>query len=242
MLISSKGIVLHCMDYSETSVIVKVFTEQIGLQSYIVKGVRKKDARIKRNLFAPVSIIRLMANHKEGEGLRLMREASCETQLNGIAADMPKTAVSIFIAELLSRAITAQMADAKLFAFIENAVVELDASTTPIATFPLSFAIELSQHLGFGPDNNHSVSATCFDMLEGKFCTHAPSHPFHFFEPLSSQLAAVLQNISTGLSELNLPSPVRTELLTKLLEYYRIHIPSFGLMKSVQVLSAVLNV
>ncbi|NTW99752.1 MAG: DNA repair protein RecO, partial [Geobacteraceae bacterium] len=74
---STRGIVLHSMDYSETSIIVRVYTEQLGLQSYIVKGVRKKGARLKRNLFSPLSVLKLVANHKEGEGLRVLREAAC---------------------------------------------------------------------------------------------------------------------------------------------------------------------
>ncbi len=106
MILSTKGVVLHCKDYSETSILARVYTEQLGLQTYIAKGVRKKGARIKRNLFAPLSLIQLTANHKEGEGLRVLRDASCEYQLNGIATDMAKTAVSIYISELLTRAIS----------------------------------------------------------------------------------------------------------------------------------------
>lgn len=241
MILSTKGVVLHCMDYSETSIIARIYTEQLGLQTYIVKGVRKKGARIKRNLFAPLSIIHLVANHKEGEGLRVMREASCEYQLNGIATDMAKTAVSIYISELLSRSVSAQMADPNLYGFIEDAILNLDRATGSIAGFPLSFTIGLTQFMGFDPHNNYSANNTYFDMEEGSFCSHPPGHPYYLSSPLSDRLSEVLTALNAGIKSIVTDHTTRSELLTKMLEYFRIHIPSFGEVKSVQVLSDVLK-
>jgi DNA repair protein RecO (recombination protein O) len=241
MILSTKGIVLHCMDYSETSIIARVYTEQLGLQTYIVKGVRKKGARIKRNLFTPLSIIQLVANHKEGEGMRVMREASCEYQLNGIATDMAKTAVSIYISELLSHSVSAQLTDPHLFEFIEDAILNLDRATGSIAGFPLSFTIGLTQFMGFDPHNNFNVNTTYFDMEGGNFCSHPPAHPYYLSSPLSNRLSEVLTALNAGVISIVADHSTRSELLSKMLEYYRIHIPSFGEIKSVQVLSDVLK-
>ena len=229
------------MDYSETSIIARVYTEQLGLQTYIVKGVRKKGARIKRNLFAPLSIIQLVSNHKEGEGMSVMRDASCEYQLNGIATDMAKTAVSIYISELLSRAVSAQMADPNLFEFIEDAVLNLDRATGIIAGFPLSFTIGLAQFMGFDPHNNFSNGETYFDMEGGNFCSRPPEHPYYLSSPLSNRLSEVLTALNAGVISIVVDHATRSELLLKMLEYYRIHIPSFGEIKSVRVLSDVLK-
>ena len=42
---STNGICLHHYKYSESSVIVKIFTEKFGLKSYIIKGVRSKKSK-----------------------------------------------------------------------------------------------------------------------------------------------------------------------------------------------------
>lgn len=238
---STKGIVLHCMDYSETSIITRIYTEQLGLQSYIVKGVRKKGAKIKRNLFSPLSIINLVANHKESEGLRVMRDASCEYQLNGIATEMTKTAVSIYIGELLSHAFSAQMADPNLYHFIEDTVLSLDRATESISGFPLSFTIGLTEFMGFAPHNNFSASNSFFDMLNGNFCGFPPEHPHYFSPPLSNSFSEVLTALNIGIVSIKMDYTTRSELLQKMLEYFRIHIPTFGELKSVQVLSDVLK-
>jgi len=229
------------MDYSETSIIARVYTEQLGLQSYIAKGVRKKGAHIKRNLFSPLSLIRLVANHKEGEGLRVLRDVSCEFQLNGIATDMAKTAVSIYISELLSRSISAQMADANLYNYIEDAVLNLDRASESIAGFPLAFTIGLTQFLGFDPHNNFSATETYFDMVEGNFSSGPPGHPYYFCSPLSDSFAEVLKTLNIGIANIKIDYSTRTDLLSKMLGYFRIHIPAFGEMKSVQVLTDVLK-
>jgi DNA repair protein RecO (recombination protein O) len=241
MILTTKGIILHCMDYSETSIIARVFTEQLGLQSYIAKGVRKKGARIKRNLFSPLSIIKLVANHKEGEGLRVIRDASCEYQLNGIATDMTKTAVSIYLSELLIRSVSAQMADPALYGFIEEAILNLEHADRSVAGFPLAFTIGLTQFLGFDPHNNFDADHTYFDMEEGNFCAHPPGHPYYLISPLSDRLSEVFTSLNAGVRYIKIDHPTRTELLARMLDYFRIHIPNFGEIKSVKVLSDVLN-
>jgi len=229
------------MDYSETSIIARIYTEQLGLQSYIAKGVRKKGSRIKRNLFAPLSVIQLVANHKEGEGLRVIRDASCEYQLNGIATDMAKTAVSIYISELLTRSLSAQMADPNLYDFIEDAILNLDRATGTVAGFPLAFTIGLTQFMGFDPHNNFDAANTYFDMVGGNFCAFPPEHPYYFTSPLSGSLSEVLTALNAGVESIKTDYATRTELLAKMLEYFRIHIPTFGEIKSVRVLSDVLK-
>ena len=229
------------MDYSETSIIARIYTEQLGLQTYIAKGVRKKGSRIKRNLFSPLSIIQLVANHKEGEGMRVLRDASCEYQLNGIATDMSKTAVSIYISELLSRSVSAQMADPNLYGYIEDAILNLDRATESIAGFPLSFTIGLTQFMGFDPHNNFSDGNTYFDMVEGYFCSHPPDHPYYLSSPLSNRLSEVLSALNAGVISIVADHATRSELLARMIEYFRIHIPTFGEIKSVQVLSDVLK-
>ena len=53
----TKGIVLRTVKYGETSVIVTIFTELFGVQSYLVNGVRTstKKGVGKANLFQPAA-------------------------------------------------------------------------------------------------------------------------------------------------------------------------------------------
>jgi len=44
MIFKTRGIVFRFTKFKETSIIVTIFTEVFGLQSYIVNGVRSKSA------------------------------------------------------------------------------------------------------------------------------------------------------------------------------------------------------
>ncbi|MEI9958628.1 MAG: hypothetical protein WDM90_20495 [Ferruginibacter sp.] len=82
----------------------------------------------------------------------------------------------------------------------------------------------------------------CFlDLQEGSFINHHPVHP-HFIEGekahLVSQLLKVMQPYE--LEEFNLNHTVRRQLLLHLQDYYALHIPEFGQMKTLMVLHEVL--
>jgi len=239
MLITTRGVVLYQTDYSETSIIVKIYTEQFGLQSYIVKGVRKKGARIKRNLFGPLSLVELVAYRKENAGLQMMKDVTCYHQLNAIASDIAKSSVVLFMNELLYRAIPEEMHDKSLFDFLYNSVIQLDQTSGNVSAFPLLFAIQLAHYLGFEPHNNYTADRNVFDLQEGNFCRQLPGHPNYLLEPMSLTLSGILD---TGLNQaLFLDINTRSVLLEKIIEYYRLHIPSLGELKSHHILNTVLR-
>ena len=57
MLHKTRGIVLHSVKYSETSLIVKTYTEAFGIQSYMVKGVRSHRSKMRPILFQPLTLL-----------------------------------------------------------------------------------------------------------------------------------------------------------------------------------------
>ena len=72
----TKGIVLRAVKYGETSLIVTMFTELFGLQSYLVNGVRTstKKGSGKANLFQPTAILELVVYHNELKHLNRIKE------------------------------------------------------------------------------------------------------------------------------------------------------------------------
>ena len=67
MYSQTKGIVLSSVKYSESSIICKVYTAKLGLQSYIVNSVRKK--RGGSAYYQPLNILDLTVFHKNNKQL-----------------------------------------------------------------------------------------------------------------------------------------------------------------------------
>jgi DNA repair protein RecO (recombination protein O) len=207
----------------------------------MVKGVRKAGAKIKRNLFGPLSLVEITANRKENAGLSIVRDVSCHRQINGIASDINKTAVAMFINELVYRSIQGEMHDQQLFDFLYDSIIRLDETIDPVTGFHLIFALQLAHHLGFGPHDNYTMATNIFDLEEAYFRQGLPDHP-HYLDERFSLLFHEMIRLSQGDS---LPTgfhqAVRQMFTEKTIEYFRLHVPSFGEMKSHYVLSEILR-
>jgi DNA repair protein RecO (recombination protein O) len=245
MLHDSKGIVLRTVKYGETSVIVLIFTEKFGIQSYLVNGVRtsSKKGSGKANLFQPSAILELVAYYNELKQLQRLREFKWGQLYNHIFSDVPKNAVALFMVELLTKCLKQPEANADLFHFVEDAFLHLDESNeTVTANFPLFFILHLAVFFGFRIHDDYSEYNSILDLEEGIFVHERPTHP-HFLEDkqslITSQLLKVMQ--PEELNDILLNHEFRRNLLHMYETYYALHIQDFGVMKTLPVLEEILK-
>src|SRR4030095_16555116 len=130
MLHKTKGIILRSIKYGETSLVVSIFTEQLGLQSYLVNGVRQASPKgaTKAILFQPSAILDLVTYHNEFKNLQRLKEFKWAYLYQHILSDVMKNAVALFMIELLTKCLKQPEANAELFNFVEDALHHLDES------------------------------------------------------------------------------------------------------------------
>ena len=97
MLYTLKGIVLRVVEYSESSLVVTAYTDLFGLQSYIVKGARKKNSKTKPSYFQPLSLVEMVVLKSSGEKLNTIQEIKINKAFASIPFDIKKQAVAFFI-------------------------------------------------------------------------------------------------------------------------------------------------
>lgn len=240
MISKTRGIVFHRLKYSESSLIAKIYTEQFGLCSFMIQGARKKTSSSKANLLQPLSLIELVAYHKESSGLQKMKEMKNDYPLESMQNDIARTSIALFLSEMLGRSIREETPNKPLFNFLHESIRKLDSTGNP-SCFHLVFLIKLSKFLGFFPQGFFSENTPFFDLAEGVFANHKPLHQ-QFLQP---DLAVVFSRIiSTGFEELpNLVMDAKTRkaLLEKIIDYYRLHITGLQEIKSHIVLETVLR-
>ena len=241
----TKGIVLRTVKYGETSIIVTVFTELFGIQSYLVNGVRTsaKKGTGKASLFQPSAMLDLIVYHNELKNLNRIKEFRWSYLYQHILSDVPKNAVALFMVELLTKCLKQPEGNSDLFHFAEDIFMKLDESSgTIMANLPLFFALHLTHFFGFRIDDTHSETKPWLDLQEGSFVAEQPRHP-HFLEDkqasVTSQLLKVMQ--TEELEEIKLNHDFRRSLLFVYETYYKLHIPDFGTMKSLPVLREILG-
>src|SRR6266487_5776466 len=101
----TKGLVLRTVKYGETSLIVTIFTELFGIQSYLVNGVRAstKKGSGKANLFQPAAILDLIVYHNDLKNLQRVKDLKWANLFQHIFYAVRKNAVAVFMVELLTK-------------------------------------------------------------------------------------------------------------------------------------------
>ena len=74
----SKAITLTYNKQGESSIICKIFTEQQGLQTFIIKGVRSSKSKKKLGLFQALQLVKINATYSEKRGLQYLSEISVD--------------------------------------------------------------------------------------------------------------------------------------------------------------------
>ena len=234
------AIVLKAIKYGDNSLIVKLLTEQNGLQSFLIKGAFNKTAKIRAALFQPLTLLDIISANNRGE-LGYLKEASIDYAYKSIPYEINKNAIVLFTCELLSKTIQDSEQDTELFCFIHNALMQLDMADANYADFPLKFSIELSRDLGFAPNISNYKPGFVFDLEEGSFL-HDGANNIYIID---NQLSSLFYNLcTTSLAEnknLNLRNHERRQLLDAVIAYYKLHVSGFNEIKSCEILKTVLQ-
>jgi len=245
MVFNTKGIVLRTVKYGETSVIVAIYTELFGIQSYLVNGVRtvtKKNPG-KAGLFQPGAILDLVVYHNELKNLQRLKEFKWGYLYKHIYSDVLKNAVALFMVELLQKTLKQPEHNPDLYHFIEDAFIHLDESEQLVtANYPLFFALHLAAFFGFRFADDYDETKSYLDLQEGEFVHEQPIHP-HFlsgqYSFLTSQLLRTMQ--PHELDEIKINKDMRRILLHAYQNFYALHFPEFGVLKTLPVLQEVLS-
>jgi DNA repair protein RecO (recombination protein O) len=241
MLYKTRGIVLHYIKYSETSVIVTIYTERFGRQSYIINGVRSKKAKIKANILQPLFLLDMEVYYKPKRDLQRVKEVQNAVIFTSLPYDIRKSTLAIFIAEIIYKAIQEQESNPDLFEYLYNSVQILDLKELGLSVFHIYFLIQLTKHLGFFPNNNYSEEKCFFDLKAGAFVQIKPFHT-SFLDKEQSLILSQLMNFSTDQHEnLKVKYKERSEMLEKIIEYYRLHNTGISEIKSMSVLKEVFH-
>ncbi|HEU0111609.1 MAG TPA: DNA repair protein RecO [Flavisolibacter sp.] len=245
MIHKTKGIVLRSVKYGETSLVVTIFTELFGVQSYLVNGVRAaaKKGSPKAAHFQPSALLELVAYHNEFKNLQRLKEFKWDYLYQHILSDVKKNAVALFMIELLTKCLKQPEANADLFYFAEDALHHLDkANETVVANFPLFFALHLAVFFGFRISDEYNADRIYLDLEEGRFTELQPSHTYYLQDREAETVSHILKMMQPEeLEQIALNQETRRRITQAIEEYYRLHIPEFGTMRTLPVLREIMS-
>jgi DNA repair protein RecO (recombination protein O) len=232
MLHKTRAIVIKTYKYSETSLIVKAYTELFGLQSYLINGVRSEKAKMKVALFQPLVPLAMVVYHKlNTEAINRVSEVKCAYPFQSIPYDMKKTSLAFFMSELLSKTVHEEPNE-DFFEFLYNAILFLDQKEEDYDNFALQFLLGLLKFSGFLPENSEIIF---LELYQAKMIKSPPTD-FQNEQIIFSKLQKTLFNENIKIS-----GTLRTQLVHYLLDFCKLHWEFFGELKSLHILRDILR-
>ncbi len=242
MLVKTNAVVLHTLKYSDSRIIVDMFTREAGRLSFIVTVPKTQKGRLKKQYFQPMTLLDIECDVRQNVQLQKLRDARLLVAYSTVQSSPEKLALSLFIAEFLYYALRSEQRNIPLFDYITNSMLWLDFSAAGYANFHLSFLMHMSRFLGFYPnldadeDGRGEESFNYFDLRAATFVSHVPMHT-DFLEKEESMHIKMLMRMDYPTMHLfRLSHQERNRITEVLLLYYRLHIPQFPELKSLSVL------
>lgn len=221
-MIKTRGIVISHIKYKETSIIAKIFTEALGLKSYIINGVRTKKPKYNPAMFHPLNILDMVVYNKKKSGLQYISEIRNHSYFYNLENQIEKGLALTIFSELLDKTLREDVNYENIFEFIFESISELnDSSNKEINFYILKFFVFLTRYLGFGIND--------VKELDNQIRSVNEKHKLNNDEKTS--INNIINNNDFDKNE----EILIISLLKKIIIYYKIHFPTLINLKSLRV-------
>lgn len=237
MYTHSKGIILRTVKYSESSMILDMYTHEVGRKSYIISGIRSKQAKTKAGVLQVMGLVEFISYSKETASLTRIKEIKADYLYHQIPFQVMRSCLGIFIMEISSKTIKETEANSSLFDFLRGSLLRLDQKKLQdLSLFHIQFLLGLSKHLGFAIQDNFSSELNMLSLNDGVFSSHDFGTNYTLDAESSLGLIQIIRKEKT-----RIPKTQRDRILDSLLLYYKYHIDDFGKIKSLDVLRSIFS-
>lgn len=241
MLIKTRGLIFRATKYGDSSLILEVYTELLGIRKYIVSGVRKARSRTPASLVQPMNLVDLVAYERDGKDLHRIKEVRPAHVYTKIPFDVFRGTIGLFMLETARNAIREVEDNKNLFNFLYESFSFLDTTTGAIGNIHLHFLLELTVHLGFLPSGAYSGETPYFDLREGTFISSFPGHHDYLDDHRADLFFQLLHTDRAGQAEIKMSRTDRLGLLDNLVTFYRHHVEGMREINSLKVLREVMG-
>jgi len=240
MIYTSKAIILHSVKYSDNSLIVTMLTRKYGRTSFIFRKAKSAKNSNRSAFLQPLNLVEITAYHNPKKNIQNLKELRISTLYNNIFQSAEKITVALFISEIINKSLRQTEKDENLFDFIENSLIFLDRTDKKIANYHLLFLMKMTKFLGFEPSTNY-MRYNYFDQINGEFVQKNPLHEHYLRDAEVVLFNSLIDKQFEQMEELSFSRQSRNETLENILNFYRIHIPDFPQIKSLEVLKSVFD-
>ena len=151
MIVHSPAVVLRRFSYSDTSIIARCFTQEMGKISFMVRGAKRKKSP-QTAFYEPMSHLDLVFYYNERRDMQTVSKASFATTYKNIHGDLKRIAYGMAIVELTEKTMIDNDPHSELFIELLNILLTIDARAEQLNLVYWYYQLKLLTLLGFKPD------------------------------------------------------------------------------------------
>jgi len=154
MIVHSPAVVLRRFSYSDTSIIARCFTQEMGKISFMIRGAKRKKSP-QTAFYEPMSHLDLVFYYNERRDMQTVSKASFATTYKNIHGDLKRIAYGMAVVELTEKTIIDHDPHSDLFIVLLNILHAIDTRAEQLNLVYWYYQIKLLTLLGFKPDLNN---------------------------------------------------------------------------------------
>jgi DNA repair protein RecO (recombination protein O) len=151
----TRAIVLRVVEFSESSCVVTLFTEDFGKIGALAKGARRPKSAFEGAIDL-LALIRIVFLRKSSDALDLLTEGKLERRFRSAQRDLARLYAGYYVAELLAELTEAGDPHPELFAAADRTLLALDGGQAVAETI-LAFELQTLRLLGHLPSLSRCV-------------------------------------------------------------------------------------
>jgi len=244
MLIKTQGIVLRPVRYGDTSLVVTVFTNEMGLKAFMVKGVRSSSSgKNKAAYFQPGTILDMVVAETAGRSMHYIREFSASYIYSNIHQDVVRNSIMLFSVEVLLRLLPENAHFPALFSVSRTFLIALDnAPASNVANFPLWFLLQCGRLLGYELNGRFAEDMPYLNREDGGFSSHPPSSaPYTTTEDARLMSEMLMAADTADIASFTAGSESRYRLIDWYIAFLQQYTGHFGNIRSLVILRSLLH-
>lgn len=244
MNINTTALVLKTVKYGDTSLICQILAEDLGMVSFIVKGVRtSKKSNHHANLLFPGALLNISFEHHPQRQLQYLKEFSALIKEDTQEETVLKNCIRMFCVEVLGHLVQEGHEQNELLIFYQTFSHYLyQQSDAAVSNAPLFFLIQAGKIAGyFVNTENDRNTHPYFSLVTGSF-SKTPDGLTDLTIEESQLLASFLHTdkIKNAL-EINISNAFRRKLMQAYLAFLQYHTAGFKEIKCLSVLQVILS-
>ena len=236
MEIKTQALVLHATKYGESKLIVELLTREMGRLTVICHVSTTGKGKIKKQLFQPLSLLEADIDYRPNRNMQRFRDLRLDTPFISIPYDAVKLSIAFFLTEFLNYATRDEQQNEALFDYVKESLIWLDNKERPYSNFHLVFMMRLSRFIGFYPNVDEETDGNeWFDLRNGEFSPTQPPHPDYLKPEDAAKVKLLMRMNYENMHLFKLSQAERNRCTDIILYYYRLHVPNFPSLRSLEV-------